>query len=438
MIRSGVTMYLVRDRNSTYYSRVYFPKPLTERGCPKELRFSLKTKNRTTALDRSLVVLHCARALIASAGEKANPATLTRKIREQVSKVIANDFALLTAEKTKEKPAKTVLKPTYKTQANPKKKLDLLAQFIEFKKLEGVKNKSVGLLYSRVKVFVDGLKVQFDSVTTREANEFLMSLYSQELSLKTVREYIASVKQFYNWLVVMQFACGNPFDLIKVKSDTRLASEQRRRWSDKELLKLFSHNNFAGVIGSYHSKVNYQRKQQDFWIPYILLYTGARVSEICQLKTQDIVEKDGIWCISINEDGDKRVKTRASVRFVPLHKQLLNLGFLNYVNQRYEANNDQLFDIKPYGATQCWSEQFYKRFVKVQKELGMIGKDRPTLHGLRHTFIDAAQSAGIPENEVADIVGHTKQSMTYGRYGKRVDLQRLRKAVNRIEINIGV
>ncbi|GAK84248.1 integrase [Vibrio ponticus] len=371
-------MYLLRDRNSTYYSRVYFPKPLVERGCPKEIRFSLKTKHRTTALDRSLVVLHCARALIAHEGERVNPASLTRKIREQVSKVIANDFALLASEKTEEKPAKTTAKPAHKTQANSKIQLDLLAQFIEFKKLEGVKNKSIGLLHSRVKVFVDGLKVQFDNVTTRDANDFLTGLYSQNLSLKTVRDYIASVKQFYNWLVIMQFAERNPFDLIKVKTDTRLASEQRRRWSDKELLKLFSHDNFVGVIGSDHARVNYQRKQQDFWIPHILLYTGARVSEICQLKTKDVVEKDGIWCISINEDGDKRVKTRASVRLVPLHKKLLSLGFLNYVNQRYEDNNDQLFDIKPYGMTQCWSEQFYKRFVKVQKELGMVGKDRPT------------------------------------------------------------
>ncbi|WP_347876262.1 DUF6538 domain-containing protein [Vibrio sinaloensis] len=61
-------MYLLRDRNSTYYSRVFFPKPLIERGCLKEIRFSLQTKHRTVALDRSLVVLPCARALIASAG----------------------------------------------------------------------------------------------------------------------------------------------------------------------------------------------------------------------------------------------------------------------------------------------------------------------------------------------------------------------------------
>jgi len=62
-------MYLLRDRNSTYYSRVYFPKPPIERGCSKEIRFSLKTKHITIALDRSLVVLRSAHALIANAGE---------------------------------------------------------------------------------------------------------------------------------------------------------------------------------------------------------------------------------------------------------------------------------------------------------------------------------------------------------------------------------
>jgi integrase len=32
------------------------------------------------------------------------------------------------------------------------------------------------------------------------------------------------------------------------------------------------------------------------WIPLIAAYTGARLSEICQLRTKDIVELEGIPC----------------------------------------------------------------------------------------------------------------------------------------------
>ncbi|MEZ9301695.1 tyrosine-type recombinase/integrase [Vibrio breoganii] len=427
----------MKNRNATYYVRVYFPKHLVDRGCPKELRFSLKTKQRSTALDRSFVVLHCARTLISHASEKTTSEVLIRKIREQVAIVIDNDFALVVNEKPKQNTAKVASKATSSSsKANPTKQQDLLAQFIEFKKLEGVKNKNLGLLHSRVKAFVDSCKTQLDCVTSRDANDFLASLYTQKLSIKTVRDYLAAVKQFYNWLVIMQFVVNNPFNLIKVKTDTRLASEQRKKWSNEELWKLFTHDNFTGEIGNNDTKVNYQRKQQDFWLPYILLYTGARVGEVCQLKTKDVVQMEGVWCVSINEEDDKSVKTKASVRLVPLHKQLLGLGFLNYVNQRYEAKQEQLFDIKSYGVNQSWSEQFSKRFAKVLKQIDLVGKDRPTLHGLRHTFIDAAQSVGIPENEVADIVGHRKPSLTYGRYAKRVPIIRLQKAVNTIQFKI--
>jgi len=33
------------------------------------------------------------------------------------------------------------------------------------------------------------------------------------------------------------------------------------------------------------------------WVPWIGAYTGARVSEICQLRSEDVVKIDDIWCM---------------------------------------------------------------------------------------------------------------------------------------------
>ena len=40
-----------------------------------------------------------------------------------------------------------------------------------------------------------------------------------------------------------------------------------------------------------------------FWLPLLGLYTGARLSELCQLRLGDIREELGVWVISISSSG---------------------------------------------------------------------------------------------------------------------------------------
>ena len=69
-----------------------------------------------------------------------------------------------------------------------------------------------------------------------------------------------------------------------------------------------------------------------FWVPLIGLYSGMRLEEICQLTIDDIKQIDGTWCFDINNQGDKRIKTNAAKRYVPIHPMLLNeLNFLGFV-----------------------------------------------------------------------------------------------------------
>ena len=428
-------MYIFRNRNCTYYSRFYFPTQWVKSGYPKEVRFSLRTKVRSIAIDRSLVILQSARSLVGETTPETSVSEFVSTFKETISTIVKNGFV----KSDEVAPSRTsTIQPvsmdprSITSNVSPSVSV-LLSEFVEYKQLEGVKPKNVDLLSSRINNFFENQTVSPDTVTPRHASAFLKSLYGRGLSAKTVRDYLAAIRQFYSWMITMEYATVNPFENVRVKKDVRLPSEQRRRWSREELVKLFSHDNFAGVIGTNDSTVNYQKKLEDYWIPYLLLFTGARVSEICQLRTEDVQEREGVWCISVNEDEGKTVKTKASIRHIPLHKELLNMGFLSYVNHRYGARKDKLFDIRPYGKTMCWSEQFGKRFTKVLKAIGLTGAQRPTLHGLRHTFVDSAQAIGLPENEVSEIVGHAKQSMTYGRYGKRLSLLRLKRLIDEID-----
>ena len=60
------------------------------------------------------------------------------------------------------------------------------------------------------------------------------------------------------------------------------------------------------------------------------MYTGARINELAQLRLVDITEHDGVAVLSINDEGDKRTKTPASRRKVPIHPLLVEAGFLEY------------------------------------------------------------------------------------------------------------
>lgn len=68
-----------------------------------------------------------------------------------------------------------------------------------------------------------------------------------------------------------------------------------------------------------------------YWIPLVGLYSGMRQGEICQLYVDDIQQYDDIWCFNVNDSGDKRVKNLASKRIVPVHPNLIKIGFLDYV-----------------------------------------------------------------------------------------------------------
>lgn len=71
------------------------------------------------------------------------------------------------------------------------------------------------------------------------------------------------------------------------------------------------------------------------WCPWLMAYSGARVNEITQLRKQDIETLEGITIMRLTPDaGTLKSKT---ARMVPLHRDLIAQGFLEFVAQRGEG-----------------------------------------------------------------------------------------------------
>ena len=107
----------------------------------------------------------------------------------------------------------------------------------------------------------------------------------------------------------------NPFSGLAIRR-TKLPHQQRERFTLEELQRLFDPVHLHRDM----------RKSYQWWLPWLGLFTGARLEELCQLHFDDIHQVDGAWCIDINAKGEKKLKTLSSERLVPIHLSLRVVG----------------------------------------------------------------------------------------------------------------
>ena len=145
-----------------------------------------------------------------------------------------------------------------------------------------------------------------------------------------------------------------------------------------------------------------------YWGPLVGLFTGARAEEIASLDLEQVYAEKGIWIIDILEG-----KTENSVRRVPVHDQLLALGFVDYVQCLQKAGYKKLFphlqDGKNgYKKNMCRTFGEYLDLPEVN-----IVHPLKVFHSFRHTVVTKLTGAGVNEGLKRALVGHdidTKQS----------------------------
>ncbi|WP_426613173.1 hypothetical protein [Bradyrhizobium sp. McL0616] len=134
----------------------------------------------------------------------------------------------------------------------------------------------------------------------------------------------------------------------------------------------------------------------------------------------------------------KRVKTDASERVVPVHPEVIRLGFLSYVEERRKADGavawlfPSVSPDKGRAGIPAWS-QWFGRYLRAA---GVTNRAK-VFHSFRHTVKDALRR-GRADHEMREaLVGHAQASSVSWGYGAPEMLARfgaagLSDAVNRI------
>ncbi|EGR0637448.1 integrase [Vibrio vulnificus] len=430
-------MYLIKLSNNVFYTRISTPAILqTSLGYPREIRLSLFTKYRRLATKRNAQLASAIHTLHEQALAENIPYTdfkisLSTKVAE-IRQQFCSNLPHLDNPQSKctsmsmETRAMPAPAPAPEESLNSRlvgaqELTTELNNFIRSKRLEQVTPLTLTQLNQRCTNFLNYLAKQEICLSAKAANTYRDHLIEKGLSAKTVKEYIAANKQFFDYCERIELIERNIFKAVKApKSRGTKASQQRDRWQLKDLKRLFSSSEF-------------RKKDVQFqWTTKLQVYQGCRPSEVCQLTTNDIQTIEGIPCITVSDsEADQRLKTSNASRIVPLHNQLIKEGFLEYVQERREQKQKQLFDYKPHGENKDWSFRYRTNLGKLQTAIGMKPNARPTAYSFRHTFVDELKIADTPEHIVAEIVGHAHPNITFGRYGKQAKIQQLNEAVNK-------
>ncbi|MBL4711635.1 MAG: hypothetical protein JKX75_03905 [Gammaproteobacteria bacterium] len=280
------------------------------------------------------------------------------------------------------------------------------------------------------------------------------------ISDKSRAEYLGQLRGLLEFSYANGFIASEMARHIEIPNTKLSKAIDRLPFTTNDLQMIFPGSDYGIDFGIHKSGVDRAAK---FWFPLLAVFSGARLEELGQLNATDIktCPETGIVYAAFENEGfaadghKKHTKNLNSVRPVPIHSTLVEIGFLNYVKERQaDTKNGLLFKL-----TRDKQGRLAKRvanwFARVEQRktgnptLGYIerrgveskGQNRSrerwskSFHSFRHTVIDnlrgkkLANGEYIREPDIGLVMGHDRAKLETAAYGVDRSQLELRKAV---------
>ena len=232
---------------------------------------------------------------------------------------------------------------------------------------------------------------------------------------RTIKSYHNAISALFNFAInMLDVEMKNPVQGISI--DTSIGKKKRVPYDAQDLNRIFHSPLYTGFKSRQkrHLQGDMIVRDAKFWLPLIGLFTGAREEEIAQLHIADVSEEKGVLYFHINDYGEnKSVKNENSIRIVPVHNELLKIGFKQYFDRLKDNGEQRLFPDLKLSPDARYAKEFSKWYGRYCRKIGIVvqtERTRKDFHSYRHTLITATRRAGIAIEDRMQIVGHGKST----------------------------
>ena len=289
--------------------------------------------------------------------------------------------------------------------------------FLDRKQIEGKSIKEIGSDRVILEEFYEIVgNIDFSTVTKKEVSYYIdvqtklppnrkKSPKYRDLSIKEVMKLKLSQKEtqtpqninkrlsklntFGNWGVRQGLLITNPFSGMKFL--VKKQPNSRQPFTVDELKKILKPETYLKWTINFEHPYKIHKvtnKLPYYWIFLLGIFSGMRTNEMCQLRLSDLKRVDKIWFMFVEDSEETRVKTESSIRKVPLHPQLIDMGFIDYVGNLRKKKKSRVFwelNQDRDGFASHVSRHYNQRFLPT---VGVWKKHTKVLYCTRHTFIN--------------------------------------------------
>ncbi|MDP2263558.1 MAG: tyrosine-type recombinase/integrase [Hydrogenophaga sp.] len=265
--------------------------------------------------------------------------------------------------------------------------------------------------------------------TTRELGDAYRSwLLENSGTPKTARDRLTGLKTLLKYAHRdLEWTERHTWEGLDIKART---TNKRRAITADEMAQLFG----TAIHTAYAlPKVKQAGRDAAYWIPLLGAFTGARLGELCQLRAVDVQTVGGIPALVLTDEGEgQRIKSAAGHRTIPIHSELVRLGFLGYAAAMQQAGHESLWPHLPMRRDKP-SDYFGRWFKDFRTALDMGGTDQPSFHYFRHTVRPLMRQAGIDAMTRDKVTGHESAGSVGDAVYDSVQLSELVPAVAAIQ-----
>ena len=248
------------------------------------------------------------------------------------------------------------------------------------------------------------------------------------ISLTSVKKYLRVFKEFLEFCKVNQYIHDSFQGFISISR--RKESIEVTAFTKDELKKIFDPKTYPRVMDK---KYAYR-----YWIPLLALFHPVRLNEVCQLYIEDVRLDKGVWYLNLTDERkDQHLKNPQSRRRIPIHPQILDLGFLEYINSIREASNKteeypgRVFYQLHYSPKNHYIQAISQWFGRYLKSVGIDSRSK-VFHSYRHNVKQAMRDADIPQEFQNALAGWSGKDTGERVYGGNFPIKKLNTQLSKL------